>query len=58
MKTLIRRFGRISLGPEVPGLRFLRWRPDKKPSECNFDQVGSQKISPLGLLEPQRKKRQ
>ena len=32
------------------GTRFLRWRPDKAPSQCTIDQVGRQKRSPLGLL--------
>lgn len=39
------------------GTKFLRWRPDKKPSQCTFDQVGPQKKSPLGLLEQERKKK-
>ncbi|HUQ48856.1 MAG TPA: ATP-dependent DNA ligase [Gemmatimonadaceae bacterium] len=39
------------------GTKFIRWRPDKKPSECNFEQVGPVKESPLALLEPERKKK-
>jgi len=32
------------------GTRFLRWRPDKSPSQCTLDQVGPEKKSPLRLL--------
>jgi hypothetical protein len=39
------------------GTKFLRWRPDKKPSQCTFEQVGPMRKSPLGLLEPERKKK-
>ncbi len=39
------------------GTKVLRWRPDKKPSECTLDQVGPEKKSPLGLLEKTGKHR-
>ena len=39
------------------GTKFLRWRPDKKPTQCTFEQVGPQKKSPLGLLEQERNKK-
>ncbi len=39
------------------GTKFIRWRPDKKPSQCNFNQVGPLKKSPLGLLKLERKKK-
>ena len=32
------------------GTRFLRWRPDKKPSACTFEQVEGQRGSSLVLL--------
>lgn len=33
------------------GTRFLRWRPDKKPSQCTLDQLGPEKKSPLIMLD-------
>jgi ATP-dependent DNA ligase len=36
------------------GARFLRWRPDKRASQCTFDQVDRRKGSLLKLLEPAR----
>ena len=33
------------------GTRFIRWRPDKKPKQCTFDQLGSEKKSPLLMLD-------
>ncbi len=33
------------------GTRFLRWRPDKDPSQCTVDQVRPEKRSALRLLE-------
>ncbi len=33
------------------GTKFLRWRPDKPPSQCTLDQVGPEKKSPLSLLD-------
>ena len=32
------------------GTKFLRWRPDKKPSSCTMDQVEREKRSALNLL--------
>ena len=32
------------------GTKFLRWRPDKKPSSCTIDQVEREKRSALNLL--------
>lgn len=32
------------------GTKFLRWRPDKKPTDCNFKQVESENRSALDLL--------
>jgi len=32
------------------GTKFMRWRPDKAPSQCTLDQVGPEKKSPLFLL--------
>jgi ATP-dependent DNA ligase len=32
------------------GTRFLRWRPDKAPSQCTMDQVELEGVSSLGLL--------
>ncbi len=34
------------------GTRFMRWRPDKAPSQCTLDQVVEGKSSPLRLLKP------
>ncbi len=33
------------------GTNFLRWRPDKKPSQCTLDQLGPEKKSPLIMLD-------
>ena len=33
------------------GTKFMRWRPDKAPSQCTLDQVGPEKKSPLSLLD-------
>lgn len=33
------------------GTKFLRWRPDKAPEQCGFDQVESAQVSPLTLLQ-------
>jgi ATP-dependent DNA ligase len=33
------------------GTRFVRWRPDKKPSQCTWDQVRRRTGSTLTLLE-------
>ena len=40
------------------GTKFLRWRPDKPPSQCTLDQLGPEKKSPLRLLDgaPVRRK--
>ena len=40
------------------GTKFLRWRPDKSPSQCTLDQLGPEKKSPLRLLDgaPVRRK--
>lgn len=37
------------------GTKFMRWRPDKAPSQCTLDQVGPEKKSPLSLLDATRK---
>jgi ATP-dependent DNA ligase len=33
------------------GTKFLRWRPDKAPTQCTTDQLEGAKASPLLLLE-------
>jgi ATP-dependent DNA ligase len=33
------------------GTNMLRWRPDKKPSQCTLDQLGPEKKSPLIMLD-------
>jgi ATP-dependent DNA ligase len=33
------------------GTRFLRWRPDKAPTQCTMDQLAGETASPLLLLE-------
>lgn len=37
------------------GTRLLRWRPDKRASQCTFDQVDRRRGSVLKLLEPARR---
>jgi ATP-dependent DNA ligase len=32
------------------GTKFLRWRPDKAPKQCRFDQVEAPAASPLALI--------
>jgi len=39
------------------GTRLLRWRPDKRASQCTFDQVDRRSGSILKLLEPSRQRR-
>jgi ATP-dependent DNA ligase len=36
------------------GTRFLRWRPDKEPRQCTFEQVLQPTVSSLSLLSTQR----
>ena len=38
------------------GTRFIRWRPDKKPRQCTFDQLGREKRSPLVMLDSTKRK--
>lgn len=33
------------------GTRFIRWRPDKAPTQCTMDQLEGEKTSPLALLK-------
>ena len=33
------------------GTRFMRWRPDKAPAQCDFDQLGKGKGSALRLVD-------
>jgi ATP-dependent DNA ligase len=34
------------------GTKFLRWRPDKKPSKCTLAQVEFESSVPLPLIKP------
>lgn len=44
------RYDHFSGGRFRHGAKFLRWRPDKKPQECTFDQVrGGKTVSPSAL---------
>lgn len=43
------RFDHFSGGRFRHGTKFLRWRPDKKPKQCTFEQV-QQKGGPIGDL--------
>ena len=38
------------------GTRFIRWRPDKEPRQCTFDQLGREKKSPLVMLDKPKRK--
>lgn len=36
------------------GTKFMRWRPDKSPKQCKFDQVAVAEKSPLALIHNSR----
>jgi ATP-dependent DNA ligase len=38
------------------GTKLMRWRPDKAPRQCTYDQILAKRSSPLKLLERARKK--
>jgi len=38
------------------GTRILRWRPDKAPKQCTFEQLGREKKSPLVMLEKPKRR--
>ncbi len=44
------RFDHFSGGRFRHGTKFLRWRPDKAPKQCKFDQVEAVAVSPLKLI--------
>lgn len=44
------RYDHFSEGRFRHGTRFERWRPDKDPGQCTFDQIGSGGRSTLALL--------
>ena len=45
------RYDHFSAGRFRHGTRFLRWRPDKAPRQCRFDQVSAASSGPRALLE-------
>jgi len=45
------RYDHFSAGRFRHGTNFLRWRPDKAPRQCTFDQVRAGKTDAIGLLE-------
>jgi ATP-dependent DNA ligase len=44
------RYDHFSAGRFRHGTNFLRWRPDKAPRQCTFEQVSSPTANPLDLL--------
>jgi ATP-dependent DNA ligase len=51
------RFDHFSEGRFRHGTKFMRWRPDKPPRQCTFEQVRGPRASSLGLLEGQSRQR-
>jgi len=45
------RYDHYSSGRFRHGTSFVRWRPDKAPRQCTFEQVERTASSPLALLE-------
>ena len=45
-------YDHVSGGRFRHGTRLVRWRPDKAPRQCTFEQIARPEGSLLGLLEP------
>lgn len=45
-------FDHLTNGRFRHGTKILRWRPDKAPNQCTFDQLGSEKDSSSGSFVP------
>jgi ATP-dependent DNA ligase len=46
------RYDHFSAGRFRHGTSFLRWRPDKAPRQCTFEQVRQESAASMALLDP------